>query len=113
MSFSCKKCGKTLVTWSKFKDMKYKEDVAYAIIGSIFNGIGHGFWGNSRYRKGGDHWSQELYFCFNCKTYHMKCPKCGNLLPLSVMPKNGKTLVKCKQCGDSTLYADDYDAGGG
>jgi transcription elongation factor Elf1 len=43
----------------------------------------------------------------------MKCPKCGNLMPLSVMPKNGKTLVKCGNCGDRTLYADDYDMGGG
>ena len=113
MSNKCVKCGQELCSWSKFKDMQYKEDTVYATIGSIFNGIEHGFWGNSRYRKEGDHWSTKLYFCKTCKVYHMQCPKCGSLLPLSVMPKNGKTLVVCKKCGDSTLYADDYDAGGG
>ena len=102
-----------MTSWSKFKDMEYKEGTAYAAVGSIFNGIGHMFMGNSGYRDDCDHWSQELYFCMNCKTYHMKCPKCGNLIPLSVMPKNGKTLVKCGNCGDRTLYADDYDMGGG
>lgn len=110
---TCKKCYKSLTSWSKFKDMEYKEGTAYAAVGSIFNGIGHMFMGNSGYRDDCDHWSQELYFCMNCKTYHMKCPKCGNLMPLSVMPKNGKTLVKCGNCGDRTLYADDYDMGGG
>lgn len=110
---TCKKCYKSLTSWSKFNDMEYKEGTAYAAVGSIFNGIGHMFMGNSGYRDDCDHWSQELYFCMNCKTYYMKCPKCGNLMPLSVMPKNGKTLVKCGNCGDITLYADDYDMGGG
>ncbi len=111
---SCIKCGKKLSSWSKFKDMQMKEDVVYATIGTIFNGIGHAFWGNSRHRKEeADHWSEEIYYCTDCKIYYMKCPKCGNLLPLSVMPTNGKTIVKCKKCGDATLYAGDYDAGGG
>ena len=110
---SCKKCQRTLVSWSKFKDMEMKGDTATAVVGSVFNGLGHMFWGNSRYKSGSDHWSQELYYCRNCKTYYMKCPKCGNLMPLSDMPQNGKTLVTCNNCGDKTLYAADYDMGGG
>lgn len=110
----CIKCGKSLSSWSKFKDMQMKEDVVYATVGTIFNAIRHAFWGNSRHRSEGvDHWSEELYYCLDCKIYYIKCPKCGNLLPLSVMPTNGKTIVKCKKCGDTTLYAGDYDSGGG
>ena len=69
---TCKKCYKSLTSWSKFKDMEYKEGTAYAAVGSIFNGIGHMVMGNSGYRDDCDHWSQELYFCMNCKTYNMK-----------------------------------------
>lgn len=110
---TCKQCQSNLTSWSKFKDMEMKADTVSAVVGSVFNGLGHMFWGNSRYRGGSDHWSQELYFCRNCKTYYMKCPKCGYLMPLSVMPQNGKTLVVCNICGDKTLYAADYDMGGG
>ena len=110
---SCKKCQSTLVSWSKFKDMEMKGNTATAAVGSIFNGLGHMFLGNSLYRSGSDHWSQELYYCKNCKTYYMKCPKCGNLMPQGDMPQNGKTLVTCNTCGDKTLYAADYDMGGG
>lgn len=110
---TCKKCHRELCSWSKFKDMEMKEDMVYATVGSVFNGLSHMFWGNSRYRKDCDHWTQDLYFCKNCKTYYIKCPKCGNLMPLSVMPKNGKTQVVCGSCGDKTLYAGDYDMEGG
>lgn len=110
---TCKKCYTGLTSWSKFKDMEYKEGTPYAAVGSIFNVLGHMVMGNAGYRDDCDHWSQELYFCTNCKTYYMKCPKCGNLMPLSVMPKNGKTLVKCGNCDDRTLYAADYNMGGG
>lgn len=109
---TCKNCLRSLSSWSKYKDMEMKEGTGYALVGSLFNGLGHMVMGNSGYRNDCDHWSIELYFCTNCKTYYMKCPKCGNLMPLSVMPNNGKTVVKCSNCGDRTLYADDYNMGG-
>ena len=109
---TCKKCCKDLISWSKFKDLEMKEGIALAAVGSIFNGISHMVMGNSGYRNDCDQWSQELYFCMNCKTYYMKCPKCGTLMPLSDMPKNGKTMLKCGSCGSKILYANDYDMGG-
>lgn len=109
---TCKKCSRSLTLWSKFKDMELKEGTTRAVVGSVFNGIGHMVMGNSGYRDNCDHWSQELYFCMNCRTYYMTCPRCGNLMPLSFMPVNGKTVVKCSKCDDRTLYADDYDIGG-
>lgn len=109
---TCKNCYRSLTPWSKFKDMEMREGTAYAAVGSIFNGIGHIFMGNSGYVGDCDYWSQELYFCTNCKTYYMKCPKCDNLMSINDMPKNGKTLVKCSRCGSNTLYAGDYDMEG-
>ncbi len=94
--------------------MEMKENVGYAIIGSIFNGLGHFWSGNSRYRDlKVDHWSETVYYCHNCNTYYMECLQCDNLLPLSSMPTNGQTIVKCKKCGNTTLYAGDYDMSGG
>lgn len=110
---TCKSCYTTLSSWSKFKDMEMKEGTAYAAVGSVLNGLGHMFLGNFGYKEGCDNWSQELFFCKNCKTYFMKCPSCGNLMPLSVMPENGKTIVKCGNCSKKTLYAADYNMGGG
>ncbi len=108
----CKKCYKDLTSWSKFKDLSMKEGVALAAVGSIFNGISHMLMGNSGYRNGCDHWSQDLYFCEHCKSYYIKCPKCKNMMQLAEMPQNGQTVVRCSECGDRTLYAGDYDMGG-
>lgn len=108
----CNNCYKHLKSWSKFKDLTMKEGTALAAVGSIFNGISHMFMGNSGYRKDCDHWSQDLYFCENCKLYYIKCPKCKDLMQLTEMPKNGKTVAICRSCGDRTLYAGDYDMGG-
>lgn len=110
---SCKNCGHSLVSWNKFKDMRSKEGTTYAVLGTIFNGLKHEFTSSIGYRQDCDEWSTELYFCEHCTTYFMKCPKCDHLLPLSVMPKNGKTLVVCNQCGHRTLYAGNYDTAGG
>ena len=109
---TCIYCYRELSSWSNFKDMEMKDGTLMAAAGSIFNGLGHMFWGNSRYKRDADHWSHTLFYCKNCKTYYLKCPKCGNLMPLSEMPHNGKTEATCSSCGDTTLYADDYDMGG-
>lgn len=109
----CKKCNKNLASWSKFDDMVMKEGVLYAIFASVFNGFVHMVMGNSSYRKGSDCWSNELYYCTRCKIYYIKCPNCGEMMPLSVMPKNGKTIVECKECEKKILYATDYNMGGG
>lgn len=90
-----------------------KQNTIFASVNSIFNGIEHMLMGNSGYRQDCNHWSQELYFCMNCRTYYVKCPKCGNLMPINEMPQNGQTVVQCSDCGDRTLYASDYDMGGG
>lgn len=109
----CKKCLKDLSKWSKFKDMEMKENVVYAIVGSVVNGLGHMFWGNARYKSDGcDHWTKDLYFCKNCGSYYIRCAKCGNFIMLKMMPKNGKTQAVCSLCGDKILYAGDYDMGG-
>lgn len=109
----CQKCHNSLIKWSKYKDMERNDGTGFAIAGSIFNGLKHFVMGNSGYRSDCDHWSLELYFCESCKTYYMKCPNCGNLMSLSEMPRNGKTIAKCSNCGDKTLYAGDYNMGGG
>ncbi len=109
----CKKCSKELTSWSKFKDMEMKQNTAYAVVGSVVNGLGHMFWGNALYKRDGcEHWASDLYFCKNCGTYHLRCPNCGHLIILSEMPKNGKTQAVCGVCGDKTLYARDFNMGG-
>lgn len=109
----CKKCSCELMRWSEFKEMEMRNNAFVAILGSVVNGAGHMFLGNSRYKKGADYWSQDLYFCYNCKTYYLKCSNCNNYLPLGAMPKNGQTMATCSRCGKKTLYAGDYDMGGG
>lgn len=108
----CKKCSSELMSWSEFKEMEMRDNTLVAILGSVVNGAGHIFWGNSRY-KGAEFWTQEVYFCYNCKTYYMRCTNCKNLIPLGAMPENGQTLKTCDKCGKQILYAHDYDMGGG
>ena len=108
----CKNCHGELTSWSDFKERNNREGIAVAIAGSLIKGVEHMFLGNLRHKEGADHWSLGLYLCQNCKKYYLKCPNCGNLMPLDSMPKNGKTMVDCTQCGHKTLYAGDYDMGG-
>ena len=109
----CKKCQSELSWWSNFRDMTMKENVTYAAFVSLCNGIEHMFMGNAGQKGGSDYYSLTLYYCKQCRTYYMPCPKCDHLITLSGMPKDGQTLVTCKNCGTKTLYAGDYEMGGG
>lgn len=110
---TCKKCNGGLSWWSNFRDMAMKENIAYASVMSLFNGIDHMVFGNSKLRTDGDYISETLFYCKRCKTYYIPCPKCRELIPLNSMPKNGQTMVECSNCGTKTIYAGDYEMGGG
>lgn len=110
----CDKCGyHDLVTWSKQQDMNMKEGLAYAVVGSVFNGLGHFLMGNSRYDKSADLWNQEVFYCRHCGAYFMRCPECKTYIPVNDMPVNGKTIARCGKCRKTVLYAFDYDMSGG
>lgn len=110
---ACKNCQGELSWWSNFRDMTMKENVTYAALMSLANGIGHMFMGNSNHKHGADYYSESLYYCKRCRTYYMPCPKCDYLIPLNSMPEDGQTMVTCINCGTKTLYAGDYEMGGG
>ena len=110
----CDKCGyHDVVAWSKQQDMNMKEGLAYAVVGTIFNGLGHFVLGNSRYNKSADLWNQEVFYCRHCGAYFMRCPECKTLIPVRDMPEDGKTIARCGSCRKTVLYASDYDMGGG
>lgn len=113
MKYVCKKCHGELSWWFNFRDMAMKENILYASLMSIGNGIIHMFMGNSGQRYDADIYSTTLYYCKNCKTYYMPCPRCNHLMTLKYMPVDGKTMVTCTCCGTKTLYAGDYEMGGG
>lgn len=108
----CNKCGyHDVVSWSKQQDMSMKEGLAYAVLGTMFNGLGHFVRGNASYRSGADCWNQQVFYCRHCGQYFMRCPKCDKLLPVNGMPENGQTMVRCATCGSNILYASDYNMG--
>lgn len=113
MKYVCKKCHGELSWWFNFRDVAMKENILYAALTSLSDGIIHMFKGNSGQRYDADIYSTTLYYCKNCKTYYMPCPRCNNLMTLKYMPVDGQTMVTCTCCGTKTLYAGDYEMGGG
>ena len=109
----CKRCGSALESWSNFKEMSLRHDIAYAMIGSAGNAFKHMLAGNSFYRKDCDSWSSVLYYCRKCDKYYLTCANCNSLIQTDNMPVNGKALLRCKRCGDRNLYANDFDMSGG
>lgn len=101
--------------WSKFKDLKDKEGIGLAVCGSIINRLYLFGSGESRSSKQKpDYRTLDLFYCPNCKSYYLQCPKCNAYNQLSKMPHETRTLIVCTRCRKRILYAEkDYSMGGG